>query len=136
MKKIIAFIFVLNFFTQCISQKKQFKLICNGAILDVKIQIKGISFCSQCDLAADKLINGFELFVPDSSYKIIGFQLIYTNNKNEVSVSDIKGNVVNRKNFKNLINIKPGNSIGLECINIEKNGIVDISTNMTIFISN
>jgi hypothetical protein len=105
-----------------------------GDILDVGISIKGQEPCSFCVADKDLLRDGLTLELRDSSYKIAKFILTYTNDARDLIQTEIKGSKISSKRAKFLRNLKPGDVISLNCIELRINDHTALSTTMLIVI--
>jgi hypothetical protein len=113
---------------------------CGGMdILDVGVHIKGQKVLDYngirySEISANLLQQGFTISLEDSSHKVKRFLIDYEDSSGtkELPISGTKATVNNAAFIKT---IKPGDQLSLECINIEKAGVTNLSTSFRIIVT-
>ena len=134
MKYYISVFFLVVVFTKCTSPEV-LPSNCSGNILDVGIAVKGLSPCSFCTIKMELLKDGFSIVLSDTTYTIKEFRIEYYHLYRLESQKEIFGNKVDKKNVDFLSKLEPGDELSIECIYIEKDKKISLSTGMMIGIS-
>ncbi len=123
------------------SQVNKHGLPCGGMdILDVGIHIQGYKILDYhgihySEISADSLRKGFVIALSDTSHKVKWFLIDYESGKG-VSEYPVTGTMATAKNAVFIKNIKPGDQLSIECINIQKDGLTNLSTSFRIIVTN
>jgi hypothetical protein len=110
---------------------------CGGmGIYDVGVHIKGYEVLDYfgirySEISADSLRKGFTLALTDTTYKLSWFLIVY-GTLDGVKEYSISGNRAILKNASFLKKIKAGDSLSLECINIDREGYTSLSTSFQV----
>ena len=114
---------------------------CGGMdILEVGVHIQehkvidenGIKYS---EISANSLRQGFTVAVADSFYKV-KWLLINYEGRSGTKELPISGAKATEKNAAFIKAIKPGDQLSLECINIQKAGVTNLSTSFRIIATN
>ncbi|RZL10766.1 MAG: hypothetical protein EOO89_20815 [Pedobacter sp.] len=140
MQVIIAGLFLLIAFTSG-AQVRKHGPPCGGMDnLEVGVHIKGQKVLDHngirySEISANLLRQGFTVDLEDSSHKVKWFLINYEGSSGikELPISGTKATVNNAAFLKT---IKPGDQLSLECINIQKAGVTNLSTSFRIIVTN
>lgn len=131
MKYFLSAVLLVAIFTKCASPKV-LPSNCSGDILDVGVAVKGLSPCSFCTIKKELLQDGFSIVLSDTTYTIKEFRIGYYHLYRLKSQTKIAGNKVDEKNVDFLSKLEPGDELSIECIYIEKDKEISLSTGMMI----
>jgi hypothetical protein len=135
MKVYMLLLLAVTLSTRSAGQIDPHTMACGGHnILDVGVGIKGFPPCSHCVIKLDSLKTGFSVVLVDTTFKLLGFRIGYYNHNGLQSETEIFGNKVTNKNVSFLSKLKVGDFLSIECINIEKDKEISLSTDMRIVI--
>ena len=127
----LSALFLVAMLTKCASPKV-LPSNCSGDILDVGLAVKGLSPCSFCTIKKELLKDGFSIVLSDTTYTIKEFRIEYYHLYRLESQKEIFGNKVDKKNVDFLSKLEPGDELSIECIYIEKDKKIFLSTGMMI----
>lgn len=114
---------------------------CGGMdILDVGFHIQGVDVQNSgqirySEISAKQLQEGITLALQDTSYRIKWFVVSY-NRRGLIKEFSIDGNRLTTKNATFLNNVKPGDALTFECINLTKDGLLSLSTTFEVLVAN
>lgn len=134
MKAFILVLSIISFFSKCTSQIHASTLNCRGDRLEVGVAIKGFPPCSHCEIKRDSLKNGFSIVLSDSTYKVASFRIGYYSANHLLYENDVLGSRIGKGSADFLSKLKLGDFVSIECINLEKDKKVYLSTSMLILV--
>ncbi len=132
-----GFLFFLLFSTTFSSNGQTVNTpVCSGQPSNATVYLKGYFPAQEISIKKDSLLNGFSLVITDSSYKIVGFRLLYEFEADPFAERDVYGSTVSRELLPWLPKMK-GFSQGyfqVVCVAVEKNKIRYTASGFTILL--
>lgn len=132
MKKLLSVIIFSLGLASCKSGKKMISLDCNGGIKEVGLSVEGQAPCTHCVLEKEVFKKGISLVLEDTLYKISRFTVTYTNGDRVLIQKKVRGSLLRSKNASFLKELKEGDVISIDCIEIVKGRESFLSTTMLI----